>query len=146
MKYITYLIAFFFLVSCTGNTSQNAHKLDEKKKKDLIKKHIIEKKITHYTSHKKEIEKAKVIIEQKYGEQWDFCNCVVKGDSINTALAKENISDKEFDILFKRFDYISNKCQAFKIESQDRTPEERDKHQRKVNKCLKEYKRSIKKH
>lgn len=76
-------------------------------------------------------------IEAKYGEQWDFCNCVVKGDSINKAFAKPNIPDKEFERLSARFDEIDEKCQAFRIQDANRTPEERAAHEKKVKKCLK---------
>ncbi len=76
-------------------------------------------------------------IEAKYGEQWDFCDCVVKGDSINKAFSKPNIPDKEFDRLSKRFDEIDEKCQAFRIQDANRTPEERAAHEKKVKKCLK---------
>ena len=77
-------------------------------------------------------------IEAKYGEQWDFCDCVVKGDSINKAFMKPNIPDKEFDRLSKRFDEIDEKCQAFRIQDADRTPEERALHEKKVRRCLRE--------
>ena len=77
-------------------------------------------------------------IEEKYGEQWDFCDCVVKGDSINKAFTKPNLPDKEFDRLSKRFDEIDEKCQAFRILDANRTPEERAAHEKKVKKCLKE--------
>lgn len=76
-------------------------------------------------------------IEEKYGEQWDFCSCVVKGDSINKAFAKPNLPDKEFERLSKRFDEIDEKCQAFRIQDANRTPEERAAHEKKVKKCLK---------
>ncbi len=77
-------------------------------------------------------------IEAKYGEQWDFCDCVVKGDSINKAFMNPNIPDKEFDRLSKRFDEIDEKCQAFRIQDADRTPEERALHEKKVRRCLRE--------
>lgn len=77
-------------------------------------------------------------IEMKYGEQWDFCDCVIKGDSINKAFSKPNLPDAEFERLAKRFDVIDEKCQAFRIQDANRTPEQRDLHERKVRKCLKE--------
>lgn len=75
-------------------------------------------------------------IEAKYGEQWDFCDCVVKGDSINKAFMKPNLPDKEFNRLSDRFDEIDQKCQAFRIQDANRTPEERAIHEKKVKKCL----------
>ena len=77
-------------------------------------------------------------IEEKYGEQWDFCDCVVKGDSINKAFSKPNLPDAEFDRLAARFDVIDEKCQAFRIQDANRTPEQRELHEKKVKKCLRE--------
>lgn len=77
-------------------------------------------------------------IEEKYGEQWDFCDCVVKGDSINKAFSKPNLPDAEFDRLSARFDVIDEKCQAFRIQDASRTPEQREAHEKKVRKCLRD--------
>jgi len=84
-----------------------------------------------------ELNKSLKKIEAKYGEQWDFCNCVVKGDSINKAFLKPNLPDKDFERLSNRFDEIDEKCQAFRIQDANRTPEERAIHEKKVKKCLK---------
>lgn len=73
-------------------------------------------------------------IEEKYGEQWDFCHCVVVNDSIDKAIKAGNTEDK----LIERWDYIDNKCQAFKIQDPSRTPEQREAHERRVKRCLKE--------
>lgn len=73
-------------------------------------------------------------IEEKYGEQWDFCHCVVVNDSIDKAIKGGNTADK----LIERWDYVDKKCQAFRIQDPNRTPEERDAHERRVKKCLKE--------
>ena len=77
------------------------------------------------------------IIEKKHGEQWDFCTCVVKNDSINKAFMGD-VSDEEFDRLSDRFDVIDQHCKAFLTQSSSVTPEERAIHEKKVRKCLKE--------
>lgn len=77
-----------------------------------------------------------VKIEKKYGVQWDFCDCAVKSDSVNKAFM--NVSDEEFDALMARSDFIDEKCQGFRAQSADRTPEDRAKHEAKIRKCLKE--------
>ncbi len=77
-------------------------------------------------------------IEKKYGEQWDFCTCVIANDSVNTALMKDRISDAEFDRLDKRSGVIMQKCQAFLGLDPSRTPEERARHEARIKKCLKE--------
>jgi hypothetical protein len=84
-----------------------------------------------------EFNENKLKIEAVYGEQWGFCECVVKGDSINKAFSKADISEEEFDRLSKRFDVIDEKCQAFRTQDANRTPEERALHEKKVRKCLK---------
>lgn len=73
-------------------------------------------------------------IEEKYGEQWDFCHCVVVNDSIDKAIKSGNTDD----VLLERWDYVDKKCQAFRIQDASRTPEQRDLHEKKVRKCLKE--------
>lgn len=85
-----------------------------------------------------ETEEIATEIEKKYGVQWDFCDCVVKNDSIQKAINNSNdLSDEEFDALFARLDVIDNHCKEL-ITTPNTTPEERDRHKRKVRKCLKE--------
>jgi len=76
-------------------------------------------------------------IEKKHGEQWDFCTCVVKNDSINKAVAQP-LSDAEFERLSDRLDVIDKHCKAFLTQNPNQTPEERVKHEKQVKKCLKE--------
>ncbi|MEN9997901.1 MAG: hypothetical protein RI922_891 [Bacteroidota bacterium] len=85
-----------------------------------------------------ELQESIAKIEEKYGEQWDFCDCVIKGDSINKAFSKPNLPDAEFDRLAKRFDEIDEKCQAFRIQDANRTPEQRAAHEKRVRKCLRD--------
>ncbi len=75
-------------------------------------------------------------IVKKYGVQWDFCDCVQKGDSINKALKVNNLSENTLNKLLQRFDEIDRKCQAFKITDPSRTPEDRALHEKKVADCL----------
>lgn len=80
-------------------------------------------------------------IEKKYGEQWSFCACVIANDSLTKAIKKLN--DDEFEStkavkLLERSDYVLTKCQAFLGMDPNKTPEEREKHKKKVNNCLKE--------
>ena len=88
-------------------------------------------------NHSQEFMESLVEIEKKYGEQWDFCTCVIKNDSINKAFSQP-VSDAEFDKLSARFDVIDEKCKAFLVQNPNVTPEERAEHERKVKKCLKE--------
>ena len=108
-------------------------------KEDSLEKEII----SNYdmsTVDKKNSEEFKenlVKIEKEFGEQWGFCDCVVKGDSINKAFMNAGLPDEEFDRLANRLDQIDEKCQAFRIQNPSGTPEERADHEKKVRKCLK---------
>lgn len=87
-----------------------------------------------YVEETEEVEKE---IEKKYGKQWDFCDCVVKNDSINKVFENaDNLSDEEFDAAFARMDEIDNHCKEL-LTAPNKTPDERARHKRKVRKCLK---------
>lgn len=77
-------------------------------------------------------------IEKQYGEQWEFCKCVIANDSIDKAVKKiDDFESPQAEKLLNRFDYVAKKCQAFLGMDSNRTPEERAKHEKKVKKCLK---------
>jgi hypothetical protein len=79
------------------------------------------------------------VIAKKYGEQWDFCTCIVANDSITDAFEGKMTKEQE-EKLMKRWDYVDNKCKA--ITTFDQTiPDQRIAHDRKVAKCLKAAKR-----
>jgi hypothetical protein len=123
------LFTLFFLFSCTqkktckacekGNKSSSAQKEQNDKGVD-----------------KKDLKSSVYLIEKKYGEQWDFCACVLKGDSVNKAILKPNLSDKQLQKVLSRFEFINKKCQSFKIQDASRSPEQRERHEKKVKECL----------
>lgn len=120
--------------TCTGLCGKNMNRVEapDTPEEALVMKAVADTSTTGNAEFKENKKK----IEAIYGEQWDFCECVVKGDSINKAFGKSNISDEEFDRLSERFDVIDEKCQAFRIQDANRTPEERALHEKKVRKCL----------
>jgi hypothetical protein len=85
-----------------------------------------------------EIQEAHVEIVKQYGQQWDFCKCIVKGDSVNNALMEA--SDDEFDAVMERSNFIDSKCKGLLIQP-NATPDDRFKHEKKVKKCLDSAKR-----
>lgn len=91
--------------------------------KETTKKYARDKKENH----------AKIV--QKYGEQWDFCSCVVASDSINKA-SQNGITEKQAEKLMKRWEYIETRCKEF-MTNPNTTPDERAAHEKKVEKCLK---------
>jgi hypothetical protein len=77
------------------------------------------------------------VIEEKFGTQWDFCDCVVKNDSINKVMSDlEGVSDEQVDIIFARWDIIDQHCKELTT-APNTTPDERSKYARKVKRCLK---------
>ncbi len=73
-------------------------------------------------------------IEEKYGVQWDFCDCVVKNDSVNGAI-EDAESDADFDKVLARMEVIDQHCKEL-LTTPNTTPDERAKHERRVRKCL----------
>ena len=76
-------------------------------------------------------------IVKKYGEQWDFCKCVVANDSITDAAEKGTLTDKQYEVLMSRWEYVDLKCKELTT-FDNTTPEEREKHEKRVNKCLRQ--------
>jgi hypothetical protein len=64
------------------------------------------------------------LIEATYGEQWDFCACVVKNDSINKVLENAG-DDADYDAILERMDEIDAHCKTM-LTTPNTTPEERD--------------------
>lgn len=144
-KYI-FVLLLIGLAACGSGSDKNSEEGENKNKKeqkDSSKKDEKDKKDTKYdmstvdVKDRKEFERNLEKIEKKHGEQWDFCTCVVKNDSINKAFSSP-VSDAEFDRLSDRFDVIDKHCKAFLAQNPNQTPEERAKHEKKVKKCLKE--------
>ena len=73
-------------------------------------------------------------IEKIYGEQWEFCDCVVKNDSVNNAIM-ETEDDAQIDLILARMEVIDQHCKEM-LTTPNTTPEERERHERKVRKCL----------
>lgn len=84
-----------------------------------------------------DVQEAHEEIVKKFGEQWDFCTCIVKSDSVNNALMEA--PDDLFDEVMERSEYIDSKCKGLLIQP-NATPEERAKHEKRVKKCLRENK------
>lgn len=146
MNKLLFIITVFTVISCTSdvnNLESDVNEVDstsvEVEPQDSLDKQIISDYDMSMVDKKNSTEfKANLVkIEKQFGEQWGFCDCVIKNDSINKAFSKE-VSDKEFDRLSARFDEIDQKCKAFLAQNPNTTPEERAKHEKKVKKCLKE--------
>ena len=128
------LILLIICFSCTEKKSKTNTTSSEKQlvKKDSVKPEIKEIKIISKKNEK--TENHNKIIE-KFGEQWDFCKCVLANDSINSAFEK-TVTDAETNKLMKRWEHVEVKCKEF-LTSENKTPEQRIEHELKVKKCLK---------
>ncbi len=80
----------------------------------------------NFTENKKKI-------EEKYGEQWDFCHCIFANDSLDKVVKSGGDLDDDF---FKAFETVDQKCKAFLVMSPNQTPSERAAHEKKVKDCL----------
>lgn len=147
LKNLLFILTLFFLIGCkpdgevVNDVPDVVDTLDvQTEKEDSIEKEIISDYDMSTVDKKNsaEFKESLVKIEKEFGEQWGFCDCVVKGDSINKAFMNPNLPDNEFDRLASRLDEIDEKCQAFRIQNPSGTPEERADHEKKVKKCLKE--------
>ena len=134
-----FFILTLLLISCVDQKKEEKLPSNQKKSKDstfitpITSKET--KKMVKVIDPKTEKLEVHAKIVAKYGEQWDFCNCVMKNDSINKALEK-TLSDKQTDKLMTRWEFVDTKCKDF-ITTPNTTPEERSKHEWKVKQCLK---------
>lgn len=75
-------------------------------------------------------------IVEKYGVQWDFCDCVKKNDSIDKLLKNQKLTESEIDAILLRTDEIEKKCKLLLTDLKSNKPSERQRHQEKVKACL----------
>ena len=75
-------------------------------------------------------------IVEKYGVQWDFCDCVKKNDSIDKLLKNQKLTESEIDAILLRTDEIEKKYKLLLTDLKSNKPSERQRHQEKVKACL----------
>ena len=142
MKNIAKLFFVFLIsVSCSNNgNKQDELPVDQKADSVIVEIEKAPEQEIQELQKKKDVEvnvdfkENKKAIEKKYGEQWDFCTCIVLNDSIDKAVKAGNMDDK----LMERFDVVDQKCKSFLVMDNSRTPEERMLHDKKIAKCLRE--------
>lgn len=128
------------LFSCGSN--EKCKDCDKKPEKDTVETKVDDmsaalKRDTAALTPTKDQKENHDKIVKKFGEQWDFCNCIVALDSINDAFESSKITDKQAEKLMERWDYVDKKCKE--VTTYDNTtPEERARHDKRVAKCLKE--------
>ena len=144
MKNLLFIVTLFFVISCNSDVSNSDLEInpDEITDSETTNENANnEEGVSNYDmsmvddENSEEFKESLEDIEKQYGEQWDFCTCVVKNDSLNKAFAVE-LSDADFDRLAERLDVVDAKCKAFLVQNPNVTPEERAAHEKKVKKCL----------
>lgn len=145
--YLTIILALsLFLFSCkSGSSDHPDNEMDSIANQDTIQllgfdTNVVEIAIDTIKKvyDNPEVQEAHVAIVKQFGQQWDFCKCIIKSDSVNNALMEA--SDDEFDAVMERSNFIDNKCKGLLIQP-NATPEDRYKHENKVKKCLKSAKK-----
>lgn len=145
MKYSKIYIIFLFLAILTScsQTETNSEvieiEIDDTTQVEVIKEDITpEQAVVEAIKKDKSVDvdfkENKKEIEKVFGEQWDFCHCVVVNDSIDKAVKSGNFDDK----LMERFDEVEVKCKSFLVMDNSRTPEERMLHEKKIKNCLRD--------
>lgn len=141
-KFLTFIVAITLLFSCKSDPKSNDNDSDTDSTKvadtnqqvDIdVDTASIEEDTVEVVYEDPAVQEAHKEIVKKYGIQWDFCTCVQKSDSVNTALMEA--SDAQFDAVMERSEYIDSKCKGLLIQP-NATPEDRMKHENKVKNCL----------
>lgn len=138
--YFQFLFLSLFVISCGSNEEckdcQIEKTIDTVAKTDDLSA-VLKDTATEKKAVSVELKENHEKIVKKYGEQWDFCTCVVANDSINDAFEKGGMTPKQEEKLMARWEYVDNKCKEM-LTTPNTTPEERAKHDKKVMKCLKQ--------
>jgi hypothetical protein len=135
-------VCFLILASCDSNKTESKPVDRSKQQKEIVEKKIGDNLLNVKEKPKRNLKEKQVNHEKivsKYGEQWDFCSCVQANDSINRA-SQKGLNEKQAELLMKRWEVVEIKCKEF-LTNPNRTPEERELHEKKVAKCLKESKK-----
>lgn len=129
----TLILAALAIASCTCETKTR----NDKKKQQVTKTELPMRSDAVPKKKAQLIERTelKQKIEKKYGEQWDFCACILKNDSINKAF-KNKLTPEQEDQLIDRWDFVETKCKELTT-FDNTTPEERANYQKKVSNCFK---------
>ena len=135
-------VCFLILASCESNKTESKPVDRSKQQKEIVEKKTGDNLLNVKEKPKRNLKEKQVNHEKivsKYGEQWDFCSCVQANDSINRA-SQKGLNEKQAELLMKRWEVVEIKCKEF-LTNPNRTPEERELHEKKVAKCLKESKK-----
>ncbi|TNE52690.1 MAG: hypothetical protein EP338_14450 [Bacteroidetes bacterium] len=142
MNRIVYLLllSVFFVASCKNEEPCESCEAEKQMNDSLnadqnpsLEQALLKEADSQKMSKDEAVNHEKIV--EKYGEQWDFCACVVANDSINKAFAGD-LSDAQTEKLMSRWEHVELKCKEF-LTQPNTTPEERARHEKKVKKCLK---------
>lgn len=135
LQYAFFPVGMLLFFSCTnGESKYDIVEIEEEGNLTIEAVDSIEIDTTEYVSEVVEKNEIKKEIEKKYGKQWDLCDCVKKNDSIQKVIEKMGDED-DFDPVFARMEEIDQHCKEM-LTIPNTTPEDRQKHQKRVKDCL----------
>jgi hypothetical protein len=141
MKILVLTTALLVLFSCGSNETckecktANNDTVAEQEPEDL-RTALIEETAPKAPTKEQQENHQKIV--KKYGEQWDFCTCIIASDSINDAFERGKMTPQQEEKLMARWEYVDLKCKELTT-NPSTTPEERAKHDKRVLNCLKEH-------
>lgn len=136
------LLLSILLVACSSNETCSDCELVDSSKDTLVDQtadlsSVVNNSKEEKLSVQEEIKENHAKIVEQFGEQWDFCTCVLANDSINTAFEKSGMSVAQEEKLMARWEYVDTKCKEL-LTMPNTTPEDRARHEKKVKKCLRQ--------
>lgn len=133
--YLTLSIVIVTFSSCCSRHFEEEEVVITHHEEVIVDTVLVDTMLSDTGQYVDELAETSNLIEATYGVQWDFCDCVIKNDSIQKVVEQAE-DDADYDAIFLRMDEIDLHCKEM-LAMPNTTPEERDKHNRKVRKCLK---------
>ena len=140
-----FFAVFFCLVlfSCSQTSKDKKRSIDSSKNivsqnEELTSSHNEKLETEDYSPNdilekKKNLETVDSSLNSKKNNEWDFCDCISKKDSINSLLA--NVTDIDLDDVLSFSEIVDKKCKGF-FEYDVSNVNQRKKHKKKVADCI----------
>ena len=110
-----------------------SHTSKDKKQSIDASKNIFSQVEKVRSSRIERLETADTLLSSLKNNEWNFCDCISKKDSINSLLA--NASDIDLDDVLSFSEIVDKKCKGF-FEYDVSNVNQRKKHKKKVADCI----------
>ena len=132
--FVSFLV--FVSFSCSEKKKESTNSNSETKIDSSLITPIDSSKVKIVLPETSEQDSQEKRIVSKYGEQWSFCDCIKKIDSLNKQSQKEGLSNEKLESILLEFDLMEKKCKSI-LSNPSHTPSQRRKHEQRVKECLK---------